>query len=307
MANAPVMTVCLAGNAGKYKMGLPIGQLLLRGFMSGVYIAVGAALATVCGAEVAKYLGAGFGKLITGAVFPVGLILTVLTGMELFTGDAMLGPLAVMMGKTGVGSVLKNWTFVYIGNLVGSVAWAYLMLIGPFSQGNFAGPDPNAFALNAVGIAIAKTMPYKAAGMVGWWAALANGIGCNFLVNAAILLGITAKDFIGKFFGIWFPIMAFVSIGFEHCVANMYFLPAGMFVIQSFPALITKTVTDPVTKVVTPWNAALTKNAGLSWGDIWTYNLIPVTIGNIIGGMVFIGVVYFLCYKNEFPEEHRVK
>jgi formate/nitrite transporter len=301
------MTVCLAGNAGKYKMGLPIGQLLLRGFMSGVYIAVGAALATVCGAEVAKFLGAGFGKLITGAVFPVGLILTVLTGMELFTGDAMLGPLAVMMGKTGVGSVLKNWTFVYIGNLVGSVVWAYLMLIGPFSQGNFAGPDPNAFALNAVGIAIAKTMPYKAAGMVGWWAALANGIGCNFLVNAAILLAITAKDFIGKFFGIWFPIMAFVSIGFEHCVANMYFLPAGMFVIQSFPALITKTVTDPVTKVVTPWNAALTKNAGLSWGDIWTYNLIPVTIGNIIGGMVFIGVVYFLCYKNEFPEEHRVK
>jgi formate/nitrite transporter len=301
------MTVCLAGNAGKYKMGLPIGQLLLRGFMSGVYIAVGAALATVCGAEVAKFLGAGFGKLITGAVFPVGLILTVLTGMELFTGDAMLGPLAVMMGKTGVGSVLKNWTFVYIGNLVGSVVWAYLMLIGPFSQGNFAGPDPNAFALNAVGIAIAKTMPYKAAGMVGWWAALANGIGCNFLVNAAILLAITAKDFIGKFFGIWFPIMAFVSIGFEHCVANMYFLPAGMFVVQSFPALITKTVTDPVTKVVTPWNAALTKNAGLSWNDIWMYNLIPVTIGNIIGGMVFIGVVYFLCYKNEFPEEHRVK
>jgi len=307
MANAPVMTVCLAGNAGKYKMGLPIGQLLLRGFMSGVYIAVGAALATVCGAEVAKYLGAGLGKFFTGAVFPVGLILTVLTGMELFTGDAMLGPLAVMMGKTGVGSVLKNWTFVYIGNLIGSVAWAYLMLIGPFSQGNFAGPDPNAFALNAVGIAIAKTMPYKAAGMVGWWAALCNGIGCNFLVNAAILLGITAKDFIGKFFGIWFPIMAFVSIGFEHCVANMYFLPAGMFVIQSFPALITKTVTDPVTKVVTPWNAALAKNAGLSWGDIWMYNLIPVTIGNIIGGMVFIGVVYFLCYKNEFPEEHRVK
>jgi formate/nitrite transporter FocA (FNT family) len=109
MANAPVMTVCLAGNAGKYKMGLPIGQLLLRGFMSGVYIAVGAALATVCGAEVAKFLGAGFGKLITGAVFPVGLILTVLTGMELFTGDAMLGPLAVMMGKTGWGSVFKNF------------------------------------------------------------------------------------------------------------------------------------------------------------------------------------------------------
>lgn len=307
MANAPVMTVCLAGNAGKYKMGLPIGQLLLRGFMSGAYIAVGAALATVCGAEVAKFLGAGFGKLITGAVFPVGLILTVLTGMELFTGDAMLGPLAAMMGKTGWGSVFRNWTFVYIGNLIGSVAWAYLMLIGPFSQGNFTAAVPNAFALNAVGIAVAKTMPYKAMGQIGWWAALCNGIGCNFLVNAAILLAITAKDFIGKFFGIWFPIMAFVSIGFEHCVANMYFLPAGMFIVQSFPALVTRTVTDPITQAVTPWNAALTKNGGLSWGDLWIWNIIPVTIGNIIGGMIFIGVVYFLCYKNEFPEEHRVK
>jgi formate/nitrite transporter FocA (FNT family) len=115
----------------------------------------------------------------------------------------------------------------------------------------------------------------------------------------AILLAITSKDFIGKFFGIWFPIMAFVSTGFEHCVANMYFLPVGMFVTQSFPALVTKVVDGK------PWNAALTKNAGLSWGDIWMWNLIPVTIGNIIGGMVFIGVVYYLCYKNEFPEEHR--
>ncbi|OQA10612.1 MAG: putative formate transporter 1 [Firmicutes bacterium ADurb.Bin373] len=299
MANPPVMTVCLAGNAGKYKMGLPIGQLLLRGFMSGVYIAVGAALATVCGAEVAKYLGAGLGKFFTGAVFPVGLIATVLTGMELFTGDAMLGPLAAMMGKTGWGSVFKNWTFVYIGNLIGSVAWAYLMLIGPFSQGNFAGPDPNAFALNAVGIAVAKTLTYKSVGTIGWWSALANGIGCNFLVNVAILLGITAKEFIGKFFGIWFPIMAFVSIGFEHCVANMYFLPAGMFVTQSFPALVTKMVDGK------PWNALLAKNGGLTWGDLWIWNLIPVTIGNIIGGMIFIGVVYYFCYKNEFPEEHR--
>jgi formate/nitrite transporter len=269
--------------------------------MSGAYIAVGAALATVCGAEVAKYLGAGLGKFFTGAVFPVGLIATVLTGMELFTGDAMLGPLAAMMGKTGWGSVMKNWLFVYIGNLIGSVAWAYLMLIGPFSQGNFAGPDPNAFALNAVGIAVAKTLTYKGVGAIGWWSALANGIGCNFLVNVAILLGITSKDFIGKFFGIWFPIMAFVSIGFEHCVANMYFLPAGMFVTQSFPALVTKVVDGK------PWNALLTKNGGLSWGDIWMWNLIPVTIGNIIGGMIFIGVIYFLCYKNEFPEEHRVK
>ncbi|TEB08764.1 formate/nitrite transporter family protein [Pelotomaculum propionicicum] len=305
MANPPVMTVCLAGNAGKYKMGLPVGQLLLRGFMSGVYIAVGAALCTVCGTEVAKFLGAGFGKLIGGAVFPVGLIATVLTGMELFTGDAMLGPLAVMMGKTGVGSVIKNWVFVYIGNFIGSMAWAYLMVLGPFTQGNFTTAEPNAFALNAVTIAVAKTLPYKSMGDIGWWSCLANGIGCNFLVNLAILLGITAKEFIGKFFGIWFPIMAFVSIGFEHCVANMYFLPAGLMVYQSFPKIADKVASTAADGTVTYWSPLLHKFGGLTWGDVWLWNIIPATIGNIIGGMVFIGVVYFLCYRNEFPEEHR--
>lgn len=296
MANPPALTVHLAGNAGKYKMGLPIGQLLVRGFMSGAYIAVGAALCTVCGTEVAKYLGAGIGKLIGGAVFPVGLIATVLTGVELFTGDAMLGPLAAMMGRTGWGSVLRNWVFVYIGNFIGSLAWAYLMLAGPFTQGNFGTAEPNAFAMNAVTIAVAKTLTYKSAGGTGWWSCLCNGIGCNFLVNVAILLGITSKEFIGKFFGIWFPIMTFVAIGFEHCVANMYFLPAGMLVTQSFPALVTKVVDGK------PWNALLYNNGGLGWGDLWIWNLIPATIGNIIGGAIFIGAVYYFCFKNELPE-----
>ncbi len=297
MANPPAMTVHLAGNVGKYKMSLPVGQLLLRGFMSGAFIAVGAGLATVCGTEVAKYLGNGLGKFFTGAVFPVGLIATVLTGMELFTGDAMLGPLAAMLGRTSWGSVLRNWFFVYIGNLIGSLAYAYLMVMGPFTQGNFTVAEPNAFALNAVSIAVAKTLTYKSVGTIGWWSCLLNGIGCNFLVNLAILLGITAKDFIGKFFGIWFPIMAFVATGFEHCVANMYFLPAGLWVYQSFPSLATKMVDGK------PWNALLNKFGGLTWGDVWLWNIIPATIGNIIGGMVFIGVVYYLCYRNELPEE----
>lgn len=297
MANPPAMTVHLAGNAGRYKMNLPIGQLLLRGFMSGVFIAVGAGLATVCGTEVAKYLGGGFGKFMTGAVFPVGLIATVLTGMELFTGDAMLGPLAAMLGRTSWYSVFRNWFFVYIGNLIGSLAYAYLMVMGPFTQGNFTVAEPNAFGLNAVSIAVAKTLAYKSVGSIGWWSCLLNGIGCNFLVNIAILLGITAKEFIGKFFGIWFPIMAFVATGFEHCVANMYFLPAGLWTYQHFPSLATKMVDGK------PWNALLNKFGGLTWGDVWLWNIIPATIGNIIGGMVFVGVVYYLCYRNELPED----
>ncbi|MDD4170455.1 MAG: formate/nitrite transporter family protein, partial [Desulfotomaculaceae bacterium] len=222
MVNPPAVTVCLAGNAGRYKSNLPISQLLIRGFMAGAYIAVGAALATVCSTAVAAHLGVGLGKLISGAVFPVGLIAIVLTGMELFTGDAMLGPLAVLQGKVGWGKVLNNWLWVYVGNLIGSLAYAYIMVMGPFTQGNLTAAEPNAFGMTAVTIAVGKVLAYKSAGNMGMWSVFLAGIGCNFLVNAAVMLGITAKDFIGKFFGIWFPIMAFVATGFEHCVPNRY-------------------------------------------------------------------------------------
>ncbi|OPX88754.1 MAG: putative formate transporter 1 [Pelotomaculum sp. PtaB.Bin104] len=302
MANPPAVTVCLAGNAGRYKSNLSISQLLLRGFMAGAYIAAGAALATVCSTAAATYLGSGIGKLISGAVFPIGLIAIVLTGMELFTGDAMLGPLAVLQGKVGWGKVLNNWLWVYIGNLVGSLAYAYMMVWGPLTQGNLTGAEPNAFGLNAVAIAAGKVLTYKAAGNMGLWSVFLAGIGCNFLVNVAVMLGITAKDFIGKFFGIWFPIMAFVATGFEHCVANMYFLPAGLWISQLFPSLADKTVkaADGATSF---WNPLLHANGGLTWGDVWVWNLIPVTLGNIVGGMIFVGFVYYFCFRSEFPEE----
>lgn len=295
--NPPAKMTLMAGNAGRYKAELPIFQLLLRGFMAGAYIAIGAALCTVCSTAVATYLGPGIGKLIGGAVFPVGLIAIVLTGMELFTGDAMLAPMAAMMGKTTWGKVLNNWLWVYIGNLLGSLFYAYMMVIGPFTQGNLAAAEPNAFGMNAIALAVGKTLTYKAAGSMGLWSAFWAAIGCNFLVNIAILLGITANDIIGKFFGIWFPIMAFVATGFEHCVANMYFLPTGLWLTKYFPGVADKMVDGK------PWNALLHANGGLSWGDVWLWNLIPVTLGNIVGGFVLIGVVYFLAFRNELPAE----
>lgn len=295
--NAPAVTVNLAANAGKYKGDLPVGQLLLRGFMAGAYIAVGAALATVCSTQAANFLGAGLGKLVLGAVFPVGLIAIVLTGMELFTGDAMLVPLATLMGRSTWGKVLRNWFWVYIGNFFGSIAWAYVMVIGPFTQGNLAAAEPNVFGMTAVTIAVAKTLTYKSVGGIGLWSAFVGGIACNFLVNVAILLGITAKDVIGKFFGIWFPIMAFVATGFEHSVANMYFLPAGMWVTKYFPGLADKMIDGKA------WSPLLNQYGGLGWGDIWLWNLIPVTLGNIVGGMVFIGFVYYFAFRDEIPTD----
>jgi formate/nitrite transporter len=282
----PVAIVAKAADAGKYKVGLPAWNMLLRGFMAGAYIAMGGALATMCSTGIQatdaalRYgtASAGFSQLITGAVFPVGLIIIVLTRAELFTGDAMLAPMAAFIHKVSWAQVLNLWVWVYIGNLIGSIWYAYLMAYGPLSSWDAAGAATvTAFGTRAIGIASAKVSYIS---LAGHWSAFLKAIGCNWLVNLAVLLGICADDLIGKFFGIWFPIMAFVSSGFEHCVANMYFIPAGVLT-QGF-------ITDP-TKI----------NAGLNWVSMWTNNLIVVTIGNIVGGLLFVGVIYWVAFRKE--------
>lgn len=268
MANKPVEIVQLAGDAGKYKANLTPGNYLVRSFMAGLFIAVGGALATICGTGLENTVGPGFKSMISGAVFPVGLIAIVLTGMSLFTGDTMLIPMAVFQKKSTWAKVLNAWFWVYIGNFIGSLFWAYLMSVGPLSKGG--GPELTVFGQNAVAIAQAKTLPYMANGGLGLWSAFMKGIACNLLVNLAILLALSSKNMIGKFFGIWFPIMAFVASGFEHSVANMYFIPTGIML-----------------------------GANVTWGQFIGWNLIPVTLGNIVGGFVFIGAVYYISFKKE--------
>jgi formate transporter len=221
---------------------------------------------------------AGFSQLILGAVFPVGLIITVLTGAELFTGDAMLAPMAAFIHKVSWMQVINLWVWVYIGNLIGSLVFAYIMAYGPFTTWDAAGAATvTAFGTRAIAIASAKV---SYVGVAGMWSAFLKGIACNWLVNLAILLGICSDDMVGKFFGIWFPIMAFVSSGFEHSVANMYFIPAGIMT-QGF-------ITDP-TKI----------NAGLNWVTMWTNNIIIVTLGNIVGALFFVGVIYWVAFRKE--------
>jgi formate/nitrite transporter len=270
MANKPVEIVQTCCTAGTYKGGLSIPNWLVRSFMAGLYIAVGGALATVCGTGL-ENVAPGMKSLIAGAVFPVGLIAIVLTGMELFTGDCMLMPVACMNKKLAWNRMLWAWFWVYIGNFIGSMFWAYLMSVGPFCKGG--GSELTAFGVNAVAIAEGKVLPYIAQGAAGFWSAFMKGIACNLLVNVAILLAFSSKNMIGKFFGIWFPIMAFVASGFEHSVANMYFIPAGIFA-----------------------------GAKVTWAQFLLWNLAPVTIGNMIGGAIFIGVVYHLAFKKELAE-----
>jgi formate/nitrite transporter len=280
----PVAIVAKAGDAGKYKVGLPAWNMFLRGWMAGAYIAIGGALATVCSTGVATFLGAGFAKLILGAVFPVGLIIIVLTGAELFTGDAMLAPMAAFIHKISWASVINLWIWVYIGNLVGSIVYAYIMAYGPFTGWSAAGAGSvNAFGLAAVSIGIGKV---SYVGMAATWSCFLKAIGCNWLVNLAVLLGICADDLIGKFFGIWFPIMAFVSTGFEHCVANMYFIPAALLTAPFLSA-------DQIATI------GAEKLANLTWITMWTNNIIVVTIGNIVGGLFFVGILYWVAFRKE--------
>ncbi len=294
----PVAIVAKAGDAGKYKAGLPAWNMVLRGFMSGAYIAMGGALATICttgiiASDAAQAFGtasAGFNALLLGAVFPVGLIITVLTGAELFTGDAMLAPMAAFIHKISWASVLNLWVWVYIGNLIGSIVYAYIMAYGPLTAWDAAGAATvTAFGMRAIGIAAFKVQYVGAAAL---WSAFLKGVGCNWLVNLAILLGICADDLIGKFFGIWFPIMCFVSTGFEHSIANQYFISAGIFTNGIGTA-------GAFTEAQATAAAKFLGYANLNWVGFWMNNMIVVTIGNIVGALFFVGVIYWVAFRKE--------
>lgn len=291
--HSPIEIFAKAGQAGKNKAGLPTRTLVLRGFLAGAFIAVGGALATVCstgivaGAAAVRdapqlaygVSGAGFGQLIMGAVFPVGIFITLLTGAELFMGDGMLTPVAVFTGRINWRQILNLWIWVYLGNLIGSLLFAYFCAHGPFvSFGMNASTGAttatmSAFGAQAIAIATAKT---SYVGLMGFYSAFLKGIVGTWLVSLAILLALCADDAVGKFFGIWFPVMAFVSGGFEYSVANMYFIPAGI-------------LTAGVTNTTTTAN----------WINLWTANLIPVTLGNFVGGFFFAGVIYWAAFKKE--------
>ncbi|MGD1156547.1 MAG: formate/nitrite transporter family protein [Terriglobia bacterium] len=268
MTIKPGEIVSLAGDVGRYKADLGVPNFLVRGFMGGMFIAMGATLAMVCSTGLETPLGPGFKAMIAGAVFPVGLVMIVITGMSLFTGDTMLIPVAVFQGKTTWQKVGWAWLWVYAGNFAGSLFWAYLMIWGLFHKPGTA--DLNAFGQSAVTIAQLKTLSYATARGAGLRAAFAKGIACNILVNLAILLGISAEHPSGKILGIWFPIMSFVACGFEHSVANMYFVPVGMML-----------------------------GAGVTWSQFLKWNLLPVTLGNIVGGLVFVGAAYCFCFRRE--------
>ncbi|MEO0198198.1 MAG: formate/nitrite transporter family protein [candidate division WOR-3 bacterium] len=243
-------------------------RLLVLGILAGVYIGFGAQLSTMIGHDLSKFLGVGFARFLQGAVFSVGLMLVVIAGAELFTGNNLI-MLSVLDGKASIGKLFYNWVVVYIANLIGSLLLVVLMYWSELWKMN--GHLVGAYALN---IANAKAS-------LAFLPAFARGILCNWLVCLAVWMALASRDVIGKIFAIFFPIMAFVASGFEHSIANMYFIPMGIF-LKNIPAVVEAAGAPDLTN--------------LTWYGFFVKNLIPVTLGNILGGAGFVATLYWLVY-----------
>lgn len=253
---APAEAAKAVAATGGIKNNSPIVNLILLSFLAGAYIAFGGLLAEITNAGMlAAGFPVGLSKFAFGAVFPVGLMLVVIAGSELFTGNVMYMVMGCLNGEASIGGLARNWIVSWIFNFVGALFVAYVLA---YLGGVVADPTISAGAM---------TVAYTKIGL-SWDQAFIRAIGCNWLVCLAVYLAFASDDIIGKIFGIWFPIMAFVTIGFEHSVANMFFLPLGMFLGAE----------------------------GVTWSTIILNNLIPVTLGNIVGGAIFVACIYYFVY-----------
>lgn len=248
-------------------------RLLVLGILAGAYIGFGGELSNMIGHDAAAFVGVGLAAFIKGAVFSVGLMLVVIAGAELFTGNTMI-TMSVLDGKSRFGGLLYNWSIVYVANLIGSLLVAYIM----FGSGLLEGANV------AVGAAALKTAAGKAS--LAFWPAFFRGIMCNWLVCLAVWMALTSRNTIGKVWAIFFPIMAFVASGFEHSIANMYFIPIG---------ILLKGVNE-VVAAATAAGLAPEKLANVGLYGFLVRNLIPVTLGNIVGGGFFVATLYWLAY-----------
>ncbi len=266
----PTEVATKAAEMGIRKARMSITTTLVQGMMAGGFVSSGALFATIAIAGTSSVLPYGIARLLFGLVFCLGLILVVLAGAELFTGNVLI-VIAWANRKVSTRALLRNWTLVYIGNLIGSLVTAVLVYVG--REHRFGGG-----IIGQTALTIANNKAQLEFGQ-----ALALGILCNALVCMAIWLTLGGRTTTDKIMAILFPITAFGAAGFEHSVANMYFIPS---------ALLIKTF-DPEFAASTGLNLdALTLTGFFN-------NMIPVTIGNIIGGVVMVGAIYWFVYLRE--------
>uniref|UniRef100_UPI004048825E formate/nitrite transporter family protein n=1 Tax=Mariniflexile sp. TaxID=1979402 RepID=UPI004048825E len=238
----------LAQTKGQYK----INKTLILAFLAGAYVAFGGLLSIIVGGGSPGIAveNPGITKFLFGATFPLGLILVVIVGAELFTGNNAYFMPNVLNKKQGIRTVLKNWGLVYVGNFVGAIFVAYVIT----HLTHIVSASPYMDSVQQV--ALTKTSH-------SFLVTFLKGIGANWLVCLAVWQGMAAKETAGKIFVIWLPVMAFVTMGFEHSIANMYFIPLAIF-----------------------------EGVDITWTTFIVKNLIPATLGNIVGGGVFVGMFY---------------
>jgi formate transporter len=256
---------------GVRKAGLDIVSTFLLAILAGAFIAMGGILSTTVTAG-SSGLPYGVVRLLAGLAFTPGLIMVVVAGAELFTGNNLI-VVAFLSRKVTLRRLLRNWAVVYAGNFVGGVLTAYLVFLS----------KQYTFGSGAIGLAMLNIGEAKTS--LDFFQAIALGMGCNALVCIAIWMCFSARSTVDKILAIIPPITAFVAAGFEHSVANMYFITIALFVkYLGLPAYfmgIGKTPAD---------------FPHLTWGNFLAANLLPVTLGNIIGGAIMVGAMYWLVY-----------
>jgi formate transporter len=268
-----------AETVGVAKANLGFRQMLGLAVLAGAFIALGAVFATSATAGGPGEMAPGLLRVLGGLVFCLGLVLVVVAGAELFTGNNLI-VMAWAGRKVSTARLLRNWGIVYVGNFVGSVGTAAIVFLS--KQYLSGGGD---VGVNALTIANTKTG-------LEWWQALFLGVLCNALVCLAIWLTMSARTVTDKILAIIFPITAFVAAGFEHSVANMFFIPIGLFIKSGASSdLWAQTGADAA------------DFANVTWANFLVGNLIPVTLGNIIGGSMLVGLVYWFIYLRRLPED----
>jgi formate/nitrite transporter len=254
----PTDVVTAMVDASLKKLALTPRDLLIRGALSGALL--GAATSLAFGAAVTT------GQPLVGAlIFPVGFVMIVLLGLELVTGSFALLPLAPLDGKSSWGAVASNWSWVFLGNLIGSMIYGGLLAIALTNMGTAA---PAGVAARIVQIAEAKTVANEALGAAGMVSVFVKAILCNWLVCLGVVMAMTSTSTVGKIAAAWLPIVTFFAQGFEHTVVNMFIIPTGMLM-----------------------------GAKISIYQWWMWNQIPVTLGNIVGGFLFTGLALYATYK----------
>jgi formate transporter len=267
-----------AETIGVAKGRLDAVSTLTLAVLAGAFISLGALFATTVVAGAAGVLPGGIVRLLAGIVFSLGLILVVVGGAELFTGNNLI-VMAWASRRLSHTALLRNWALVYTGNLVGALATVALV----FLSGQYA------FDHGAIGAAALATATHKV--RLGFAQAVVLGILANGLVCLAVWLSFSARTTTDRILAVVAPITAFVAAGFEHSIANMYFIPIGILIRDYAPASFWASI-----------DATPADHAALGWSGFLFDNLVPVTIGNIIGGVLLVGATYWFVYLRPRPD-----